>query len=604
MRRYLYILKFFISPFKIKFFIVLILAIFSAIFEYLTLGLIFNFVNSILNYESKLSVINNGIFVYLQKIVNLLPISDRFISSCIMLGFVAVLNGFFAFLYIYRTEDLVQSIRIYLQRKLSNRYLEAEYKFFLSRKQGDLLFNIIQAPQNVSMVVGLLIKIFISTLTLILFFYLLFVISFNVTLLVIVLCLLFGYFIMHFSKRIGYQEGEKANRALSSLNVVVNEFITGIKEVKVNCLKKDIEELIKNFTDKFFKAKIKVASYRAFLNKIFPAIIIFLIFVGLIYAKQYMRIDFAYLISALVVYILAIMRCLPIMQEMGAQFIDVAHYYPNLKLLFEELNMPETEPSSDGDVYIKEIGEIIFDNVSFKYDKKNILENLSFHLDKNKTTAIVGESGVGKTTVINLILKLYPPHSGRIMVNGIDINKIKRDSLLAHIGCLFQMPILFNRSIGENITFEKDYRKYIDKLNEIMKQVYLDDFIKTLPKGYDTMTGDLGSKLSDGQKQRIVLARVLFKNPDLIILDEPTSSLDNISEKCIMETIKKLKGKKTILIITHKLSILEDVDKIFVLKNRRIYEEGSHNELLKKQGEYFNLYYAKSIPKNNHTNLL
>ena len=236
-------------------------------------------------------------------------------------------------------------------------------------------------------------------------------------------------------------------------------------------------------------------------------------------------------------------------------------------------------------------GEIEFRNVTFSYVKgeKQILQNLNLHLKKGENFALVGPSGGGKTTLCNLIPRFYEPESGEILLDGKNIKDITLHSLRSNIGVVAQDVYLFSGTIRDNIIYGKADATD-EEIIEAAKKAGAHEFISALPNGYDTYTGERGVKLSGGQKQRISIARVFLKDPPILLLDEATSALDNESEKLVQESLERLAKGRTTLTIAHRLTTIKNADKIIVLTEEGIAEQGSHAELMEKGGIYSNMY--------------
>jgi len=235
-------------------------------------------------------------------------------------------------------------------------------------------------------------------------------------------------------------------------------------------------------------------------------------------------------------------------------------------------------------------GEIVFENVSFSYnDKTEVLKNINLRIEPGQTVALVGPSGGGKTTFCSLIPRFYEVNEGRILVDGIDIRKIKLESLRKNIGVVQQDVYLFGGTIRENILYGKPDASE-EEMIAAARLANAHDFIMELKDGYDTYVGERGVKLSGGQKQRISIARAFLKNPPILILDEATSALDNESERLVQESLNTLARGRTTLIIAHRLSTIRKADKIVVLTSKGIEEMGTHEELLKAGGLYAELY--------------
>ena len=236
-------------------------------------------------------------------------------------------------------------------------------------------------------------------------------------------------------------------------------------------------------------------------------------------------------------------------------------------------------------------GDIEFENVSFAYPDSDakVLDDISFSINKGENIAIVGSSGVGKTTISNLIPRFYEVSEGAILIDGTDIRDIKQKSLRDNIGIVQQEVYLFSGTIYENIVYGKTDASFED-VKKATKMAGAYDFIMELPDKFDTYIGERGTKLSGGQKQRISIARVFLKNPPILILDEATSALDNNSEAIVQQSLEILSKGRTTITIAHRLSTIRNASKILVLTENGIEESGTHEELMNKEGIYFNLY--------------
>ncbi len=239
------------------------------------------------------------------------------------------------------------------------------------------------------------------------------------------------------------------------------------------------------------------------------------------------------------------------------------------------------------------VGHVAFHEVSFRYnDDVQVLKNVSFQVKPGQTVALVGPSGAGKTTLVNLLHRFYDPVSGWIEIDGQDIRKVQVESLYRQIGLVPQETILFGGTIRENILYGKlDATQ--DELISAARSANAHDFIVSFPKGYDTIVGEKGINLSGGQRQRIAIARAILKDPKILILDEATSSLDNESEKLIQEALERLMKGRTTFVIAHRLTTIQNADLILVLDKGEIVEQGSHAELLDRKGLYHHLYTIK-----------
>ena len=246
---------------------------------------------------------------------------------------------------------------------------------------------------------------------------------------------------------------------------------------------------------------------------------------------------------------------------------------------------PDIVDKQNAKELVVEFGKVSFKNVNFWFGKRHILKNLSFDVAPGKKVAIVGPTGAGKSTISKLLFRFYDPSSGKIYIDDQCIMDVTQTSLRSKIGVVPQDTVLFNDTIKYNISYSKPGSS-LDEIKKAAKLSSIDKFIDSLDLEYDTIVGERGLKLSGGEKQRVAIARALLKNPKIFIFDEATSALDTKTEKSIEKSLKKLSNNNTTLVIAHRLSTIIDADKIIVLDNGQVKEEGSHIELLNKKGLY------------------
>ena len=315
--------------------------------------------------------------------------------------------------------------------------------------------------------------------------------------------------------------------------------------------------------------------------------------------KQWMSIaDFLAFIMYVGVFLQPIARLSNFMQQFESGMTGVERFVEIMDVEPDIIDAPDAKELKD--VH----GEIGFENVSFSYDEnEKVLQNIDISIPAGKSIALVGPSGGGKTTMCHLIPRFYEVREGSIKIDGRDIRDYTLTSLRKNIGLVQQDIFLFAGTIGENIRYGR-IDATDEEVEEAAKRANIHDFISTLPDGYDTQVGERGIRLSGGQKQRISIARVFLKNPPILLLDEATSALDNETEIKIQRSLEQLSHGRTSLIIAHRLSTIKNADRILVLTEEGIVEEGSHDELMKKDGVYAGLYKSQFKTLNSDDKIL
>ncbi|NRA83716.1 MAG: ABC transporter ATP-binding protein/permease, partial [Gammaproteobacteria bacterium] len=272
---------------------------------------------------------------------------------------------------------------------------------------------------------------------------------------------------------------------------------------------------------------------------------------------------------------------------LGFVYREIRGSLANIEQMFSLL-AKETKVKDSENAYplVTSQGEISFENVSFHYhSERQILNNVSFKVKAGQKVAVVGASGGGKSTLVKLLFRFYDATEGKILIDGHDIKQVTQQSLRQAIGIVPQDTVLFNDTIIENIRYGCTQAS-IEQVNHAIDLAHLRDFINSLPDGENTMVGERGLKLSGGEKQRVAIARTILKKPAILVFDEATSSLDSYSEQQIIGAINEVARGNTSLVIAHRLSTIVDADVILVMKQGQIVEQGSHQQLLQRQGEY------------------
>ena len=459
---------------------------------------------------------------------------------------------------------------------------------------GEFINRLYTDPDRVMELLAKLIKLVCKSLVIIVVVILAFKISIILGLEIIIFGTIMGFISYKFFPKIKTTQ-ENIKKESDNYVKVATENITGIREIKALGIKKNIERNIFSNLDKMFDNTKKIRKYEVIyynLNNLVYYILQFIILftTGYFFIKGEVSYSIFIMIEN---YIWRIDEVVESISDFGVNYNKVT---VSLKRIDEIINNKISQDEVFGNKVLGNTkGVIEFRNVKFKYreDEDYTLNGLNLKIEPNKKTAIVGRSGNGKSTIFNLLLRYFDATKGVITIDGINIKDLTEESLRENISVIRQAPFLFNLSIMDNFRLIRD-DVTLDEVREVCKRAYIDDYIMSLPKGYDTIIGEGGINLSGGQKQRIAIARTLLINTKIILFDEATSALDNESQEYIKKTIDDLVNDHTVIIVAHRLSTIIDADVINVIDKGELEASGSHNELLKKSLVYKDLYNTES----------
>ena len=459
---------------------------------------------------------------------------------------------------------------------------------------GEFINRLYTDPDRVMELLAKLIKLVCKSLVIIVVVILAFKISIILGLEIIIFGTIMGFISYKFFPKIKTTQ-ENIKKESDNYVKVATENITGIREIKALGIKKNIERNIFSNLDKMFDNTKKIRKYEVVyynLNNLVYYILQFIILftTGYFFIKGEVSYSIFIMIEN---YIWRIDEVVESISDFGVNYNKVT---VSLKRIDEIINNKISQDEVFGNKVLDNTkGVIEFRNVKFKYreDEDYTLNGLNLKIEPNKKTAIVGRSGNGKSTIFNLLLRYFDATKGVITIDGINIKDLTEESLRENISVIRQSPFLFNLSIMDNFRLIRD-NVTLDEVREVCKRAYIDDYIMSLPKGYDTIIGEGGINLSGGQKQRIAIARTLLINTKIILFDEATSALDNESQEYIKKTIDDLVNDHTVIIVAHRLSTIIDADVINVIDKGELEASGSHNELLKKSLVYKDLYNTES----------
>lgn len=495
-------------------------------------------------------------------------------------------------LYNYLEIKFIQNVSLDLYKKIDS--LPA--KAFEDIGVGEFINRLYNDPDRVMELLAKLIKLACKSLAVVIILFLAFSISFIIGFEVIIFGFIMGYISTKYFPKIKKTQ-EDIKKQSDTYVKTATENITGIREIKSLGIKRNIETNIKNQLTGLFTNTKKIKNYEAWyysLNNLSYYILQLIILLTAGYYFIQGKITYATFIM-LEMYIWRIDEVVESISEFGVSYNKVT---VSLKRIGEIINNKLYQDEEFGDKTLtNNKGIVEFKNVKFKYSEEEdyTLTGLNLQLLPNKKIAIVGKSGNGKSTIFNLLLRYFDATSGEILIDGINIKDLTEKSLRNNISIIRQAPFLFNLSIIDNFRLvKKDVT--LKEVRKYCKRAYIDDYIMSLPKKYNTVIGEGGINLSGGQKQRLAIARTLMLNTKIILFDEATSALDNESQEYIKKTIDDLVKDHTVIIVAHRLSTIVDADVINIIDKGKLESFGTHEELLTKSKVYQTLYSNENSP--------
>jgi ATP-binding cassette, subfamily B, multidrug efflux pump len=517
-------------------------------------------------------------------------LTSTLLYFAMMLILFALLKG--VFMFFMRQTIIVMSrlIEFDIKNEIFKHYQNLDRAFYKRNNTGDMMARISEDVTKVRMFLGPATMYPINMISLFLFvMYNMFSINVKLSLFVLAPLPLMSITIFFISKVI-HAKSEKVQTQLSTLSTLTQESFSGIRILKSFVNEKTNFNIFKTETNEYLKRNVSLAKTNA---AFFPFM---LLLIGLstlltIYIGGKESIAGNISTGNIAEFIIYVNMLTWPMASIGWVTSIIQRAAASQKRINEFLNTKANINSTDGNTHEIQ-GRISFKNISFEYPDSEIkaLNNISFDIDKGESIAIVGRTGSGKSTIINLISRMYKPTSGRIEIDGIPIEKINLKSLRSGISLVPQEALLFSDTISNNIAFGSKEELTQQTIEVVAEKAAIHDNIKGFPKGYQTIVGERGVTLSGGQKQRISIARALIRPSSILIFDDCLSAVDNETEEKILASIKKEGVKKTTITISHRISSIQHVDKIIVLNNGQIAEMGTHKNLFEKRGIYFEMY--------------
>ena len=506
-----------------------------------------------------------------------------------------LLKNLFNYLALFFITYLRNGVLKDLRNAIYDKIINLPVAFFTEKRKGDLMArmstDVLEVQISFLSILELLIR---EPLTIFFTIIAMFTISSKLTLFVVIFIPISGFFISLLGKKLR-KDSDLVQKEQGYFLSIIDETINGQKIIKTYGAGSSFINKFQNSTKRFFKYSNRLlhrSNLAAPSSEFFGITVIGVL---LWYGGQMVLIDQTIKGSTFIVFIGLAYNILTPAKAISKSIFSIKKGDAAAARIIEIIEAENTlKDNKDAIDKTSFKSKIEFKNVSFSYENQVVIPNLNLTIKKGETVALVGQSGSGKTTIANLLARFYDVNTGSISLDGIAIPKMKKKSLHDMIGIVTQDSILFNDSVINNLIIgEKSATK--EEVIKAAKAANAHDFIMAMENGYNTHIGESGNKLSGGQKQRISIARAILKNPQILILDEATSSLDTESEKLVQEALEYIMLGRTAVVIAHRLSTIQKADIIIVMKNGEIIESGSHTQLLSKKEGYYNLVQLQQI---------
>jgi ABC-type multidrug transport system fused ATPase/permease subunit len=586
LRRVIRLLDFYSYGLKRYLFLLLVFSVLLGIMETFQIVLLYPIMNATIDFQGTGLSLFEPLYAFVRNTIDLPDIVAFSLLFIVLVFLTFIVTLVYNTLSLYFTRSVILKTKSTIFAKL----IRNDYQYYVENKRGDILYNVVTAPTEIRHFLETSTLMFSETIIIATIVLTMLFVSVTAVTVILAAGLLFVLMVREVGKRVAFRLGRLQMRSTRAENEVINSYVQGLRQIRSvsgdGYWQKKYQLALDDFWDKYIRYN--------FFKQLPGATLQFIFFTGiavLIIILYYLYQDrFLYVIPLMGTFVFSALKIIPRLSSMSTQYMSIMDDWPNLETIYQFLNDSRYHNIRDGTRTFSALtSDLSFDHVGFSYYKdQHLIEGITITISRKKITALVGHSGSGKSTIVSLLLRYYDVGAGRILVNGYDLREFRRETFLQKVGYVSQDTFIYNASIRENIAFGGTYSD--EEITSAAQKANIHTFIAGLPDGYASIVGDQGIKLSGGEKQRIAIARALVRDPEILVLDEATSNLDNESEAIVQESINSISEDITTFIIAHRLSTIRKADMIYVMSKGKIVERGTHEELMDRKGAYFELY--------------
>ncbi len=575
----------------------IIFNIFSVLFSLVSLAMVVPFLGLLFGtqklviikpaFELSVNSVSGNFNYFISKIILDYGKVDALIFICILVVILFFLKNFFRYMAMFYLAPVRNGVVKDIRNDLYEKILILPLSYYSEQKKGDIIARMTTDVQEVEWsIMSSLEMIFRDPLNIVIFLITLMIMSSQLTLFVLILLPFTAFLIGRIGKSLK-RSSDKVQKKMGVILSVIEETLSGLRIIKafnaIDYSQNKFQKINTNYT----KVMIRVYRKRDLANPLSEFIGALVLVVIMWFGGKLVLGNNANISpEVFIAYVVIFSQLIVPVKSFVTAYYNIQKGAASAERIKQVLDAEEVIEEKPDAIAIKEFQkDIVYNNVSFTYEKEEVLSNVLLTIEKGKTIALVGPSGGGKSTMVDLLPRFYDCTKGEIIIDGTPIKDYKISDLRGLMGIVTQESILFNDTVFNNIAFGL-YNVEEEKVVEAARIANAHEFITELENGYHTFIGDRGCKLSGGQRQRLSIARAILKNPPILILDEATSSLDTESERLVQDALEKLMMNRTSIVIAHRLSTIQHADEIIVLQKGEIVERGKHAELLEKNGIY------------------